>query len=135
MIVFGPPPAPDDGGIVALEGHHVPHPAEQARHEAPSRGAARLRGRNRRLRAEQRLPIARLAPPLSLAPGREAPVHVLMPPRHGQGNPLVERVVRGAAGVRVYRYREDERFAGALPVQSLRGPGGILPASVLARAA
>jgi len=59
--------------------------------------------RNRRLGAEQRLPVARLAPPLPLAPGREAPVHVLVPPRHGQGNPLVERVERRAGGRRVHR--------------------------------
>src|SRR6266851_6754470 len=82
MIVLGPT-APDDVGIVALEGHHVHHPPEQARHEAPSHRAARLRGRDRRLGAEQGLPVAGLAPPLPLAPGREAPVHMLMPPPRG----------------------------------------------------
>src|SRR6266481_275387 len=49
VVVLHPP---DDGRVVALEGHHVHHRPEEAGHESPVHGRARLRATSSAARVE-----------------------------------------------------------------------------------
>src|SRR6478752_9437898 len=108
---------PDRRDVVSLDHVGVDHPAEQVRMEIAADRVAFGPGRDRALRAEHGLSVLALEVPRFAAFLRQAPVHVLVPSRDAEWDPVVQPVEARVLRHRVHRADEPELAVRAARIE------------------
>src|SRR4026207_2157603 len=98
---------PDETRIVACKHIRVDHPAEDLLHKAPTHRIT-LSASSYSQWAEHSAAVSHFRPSIVFSPGRQAPVHVLVPLGNAGWNPLVKIRSGIALGSCVHSSHENE---------------------------